>query len=427
MKVRVLFISITCAILMSGCEAPDIDLYGKIEDIFGDFGKEETVTGKDGENVTQEIIIINDYDKDDKNNAASDTQTTTPRENSIKPVGIRDIENVANTYAYDSLDEHEKIIYDEIYNIITGFQTGGYLSSLDTDEIDHAFTCMLIDHPEIFYVKGYSIKTYTRGGKIEKILMSGSYTMNENEILSCKSVIDRYVDECESTIPLDADDYTKVKKVYEFIIRNTDYDKDAPNNQNLISVFRDNKSVCQGYAKGMQYILNDLGVFCTLVEGSVKEGESHVWNLVKVDGEFYYVDPTWGDASYNLVTEESGDSAFIPPEVNYDYLCTTTEEIKKSHLINATIPMPECTHMEANYYVREGLFFEGVNEEALDKAFIRAYNAYEETLTLKCSNEQVYSDMKYYLLEKQKVFNYLRDTSVSYVEIPEQNEIMFYL
>ena len=423
MKKSALLITLTAAIILSGCS----EISSAFDDITGrkDSDSAEYVRSPEEDG----IIVINDYDKDEREKAADEDPAAPPlQDNSIKPYDASIITGDINLYAYMSLNAEEKVVYDEIYEILSGFKSEVYISTLDTDVIDLAFDCVLMDHPELFYVKGYSIKTYTRNGVAEKIAMSGTYIMDESQIEAYLPEIDEYVRNCEATIPYDADEYTKVKTVYEYLVRNTEYDKSAPNNQNIISVFVGKRSICQGYAKAMQYILHDLGVFCTLVEGSVKEGEHHVWDLVRIDGKYYHVDPTWGDSPYNRVNKdgeaEEADTGSARAEINYDYLNIPTSEIEITHEIDTPVPIPDCDSMDSNYYVREGLYFESIDEDALEQAFIRAYNSREASIILKCSDERVYSDMKYYLFDRQKVFKYLLDTSVSYAEIPGHNEIL---
>ncbi|MCR5734369.1 MAG: hypothetical protein K6G22_07190 [Lachnospiraceae bacterium] len=424
MKTKVLLITITTAILLAGCSqgAPPI------KDIPAG-NNSNTVTSVPSEPDNEIIIVNDDEDRIQEQVEIDDTSEEVLQNNSIKPAEPSTITDDVHAYAYSCLsNDDQRSVYDDIYEIISGFKTEVYMPTLDTDLIDFAFDCVLMDHPELFFVKGYSIKTYTRNGVPEKIAMSGTYIMDEKEIQGYGPVIDEYVKKCEATIPYDADEYTKVKKVYEYIVKNTEYDKSAPNNQNIVSVFAEKRSICQGYAKAMQYILNDLGIFCTLVEGSVKEGEHHVWDLVRIDGQYYHVDPTWGDSPYNRVNKdgepEAVNGSYTSSEINYDYLCITTDEIGITHEIENSVPIPECESVDANYYVREGLYFTSIDEDALEQAFIRAYNSGEYSITIKCSDEQVYSDMKYYLFDRRKIFKYLRDTSVSYAEIPGHNEIL---
>lgn len=340
---------------------------------------------------------------------------------------LDELSDVTSGYYYMMVSDEEKEVYDEIYTLLTGFENDSVLSTTDTDMIDHAFTCVLVDHPEIFYVKGYSIKTYTRDGVVERIAMSGTYTMTQSQVMEFLPELDRYYYACTAAIPADGDEYTKVKNVYEYIIRNTEYDLRAPNNQNILSVFVNQRSVCQGYAKAMQYILNRLGIFCTLVEGTVKENEAHVWDMVRINGRYYHVDTTWGDASYKLVGESNDGNALRPPEINYDYLCITTDEILETHDIKEIVPLVKCDSIDDNYYVREGLYFTSVDDEGLRRAFEKAYEQNLPTITLKCADYDVYHDMEEYLLEEQKIFNYLENTSVNFVTVEEQREIIFYL
>lgn len=49
-------------------------------------------------------------------------------------------------------------------------------------------------------------------------------------------------------------------------------------------------SVCFGYSGAMQMLLNLSNIECQLVVT-----EKHVWNIVKIDGEYYHLDATWDD------------------------------------------------------------------------------------------------------------------------------------
>ncbi len=337
-------------------------------------------------------------------------------------------EEQKDCYAFGKLSEEEQQVYLEILGALVDFRENVRLSSCDKELISRVFQCVLNDHPEIFYVEGYSYTEYTLGKLLKKITFTGSYCFSQEEAAKKQEQIDDYVNQCLAGMPEDADEYEKVKYIYEYLIHHTDYDAAAKDSQNICSVFLERRSVCQGYAKATQYLLNRCGIFATLVLGQVVGGEGHAWNLVRIDGEYYYVDTTWGDASYQAVG--GGDYPIEKiPTINYDYLAVTTEQMEQTHTPENVVELPVCTAIEANYYVREGAYFTKWDEEKIEKIFTDSYEKGEAYVTLKCEGPEVYRKMQETLIGQQGIFRYLDcpDKAVSYVENEKQYSLSFWL
>lgn len=394
-----------------------------------------SVYGTDGLEITTSESVIDMMEEEDDS-------TSTLSAADLISANDRLFNDGTSDYAFSMIDPKEQEIYKEIYVILTEFEEDVVLSTTDTDMISHAFRCVLVDHPEIFYVSGYSISKYMAGDTIKKIAFKGTYTMDKDTADSKRVIIDDYVDKCLSGISQSASDYEKVKYVYTYLIDDNTYDLESENNQNILSVCENQVTVCQGYAKMTQLLLNKLGVFCILVNGTAlnaiqidedgvlyesdeKDWGAHVWNIVKADGNYYNVDTTWGDASF-LYNDADGSSV-DGPSINFDYLMVPDRMLTDTHRPNPVVDMPVCDNMDDFYFVREGLYFTQVDDGQLGNAFDAGYAQGEQYVTIKCSDESVYSEMRKHLFEKEKVFDYLSGTSVKYVEYPDRFAITIYL
>lgn len=312
-------------------------------------------------------------------------------------------------YFFDLMDENQQKLYTEILMIMQAHGENVLISCKDADMLKTVFLCVFQDHPEIYWIDGYAYSRYGSGENCY-FTFSGKYTYSKADCDAYQPLIDAYVAKCLSGIPAGATAYEKEKYIYEYVIRKTDYELTARDNQNILSVFLYGKSVCQGYAKAVQYLLNSVDVPCTMVVGKVNNGEGHAWNLVNIDGLYYYVDATWGDAGYMSSTV---DDDLIPDGVSYQFLNVTTEEMNRTHTLDNVMPMPYCIATDANYYVQEGEYLIGYQSSKLQGMFDQATKEGERFVSFKCSSQAVYNMCVLKLLEKQDVFNYLPSGSKS--------------
>lgn len=98
-------------------------------------------------------------------------------------------------------------------------------------------------------------------------------------------------------------DYDKFKAVTNWIVSNVTYDSHYNGKPNIpagteyphdmTGAVLDKYAVCDGYAGLFYYMANAVGLKALYEDGtSISEQKGHAWNLVKMDGVYYYVDPT---------------------------------------------------------------------------------------------------------------------------------------
>lgn len=295
-------------------------------------------------------------------------------------------EESAPGLAYRLLDTEAQAVYREMLSAIENHAEEAELSTLDESVLPRAFEALNSDHGEIFWINGYQYVKKILGDRITEIRFQPLYTMTLDERTEYQAQVDRNLDAFLYGTDENSSDYEKAKAVYENLAQNVQYNQDAAENQNILSVFLGGQSVCNGIAASAQYLLTCLDIPCMSVYGQA-EGDNHAWNLAVLDGEPYLIDATWGiNVSAALGT------------CSYEYLNLTSEDLAATHTVNMSFTIPECTAREDNYFVKEGLYFETFDEAAVGEILNRQQEQGGHMAALRFADAETYEQARQALI-----------------------------
>ena len=235
--------------------------------------------------------------------------------------------NNSSRYYYDQLDDYGKIIYDGFANNKENMKSGTYTIDFGTEFSDllntengerilneafqSAWNAYTYDNMDVFYIDVEKLTLTTRSLTALSIhnveISNGSNSSYLKENFQNQSVLIEKLDLLE-TIKKEIDrqlegfsDYDKIREVHNWLIDNIEYDVNlnADEPYSISGALTEGKAVCEGYARSFKYIMDELEIPCVLISGtgtnSNGETESHAWNYVQLDGNWYAVDVTWDD------------------------------------------------------------------------------------------------------------------------------------
>ena len=336
----------------------------------------------------------------------------------LRQMEVAQSEEGHQEYYFKQLNEEEQRVYRELLKGIRAREKDFYLTLSQDDSIDRCYHAVLKDHPEIFWVHNHEKIYKTTYSDSDYCTFTPGYIYTEGEISEIQNAMEAGFQEVSSLIPADASDYEKVRIVYTYVIDNTQYQA-SDDDQSIAGVFWKKEAVCAGYAGAVQYLLERIGVPCIYVDGSTQGStEGHAWNIVKLDGEYYYVDATNGDQPDFL----NGNAAQLEEHktIIYDYLCPFPEEYEKKYIRSEELTVPDCTAKDMNFYVLNQGCFDGYDwENIYDYCKMRLDNG-AAVVRFKFSNQEAFAAACNELLDNGEVQNvaqyYMKQNGLGQVE-----------
>lgn len=340
--------------------------------------------------------------------STSDTETfssevsSTSETSSVTSAGEQDGEKpyvfndpISRPYCYFTLDERLRQAYDLIINAIINLEDEVELPdelALTAEEYCDLYQMIYDSEHSVFYIS----TRMTYATKISTQTIAGAefvYIYTEDEIKAMQKKTDEAANAIISEITEDMTEYDIVKLFYDKLAGEVIYDETAPNLRDIYGALVDKKAVCGGYAKAFSYLCDKVGIESLTITGDFDE-IPHMWNMVKLDGEWYHVDATAGYVKNPVV-----------PYIRYDYLCTSDEIVLRSRTVyEQSYSYPKAESMKYNYYVYNNLVADSVEsaEKLLMDGIVAATEKGEGVIQIACSDDKVFEDVVYYLFDKSQ-------------------------
>lgn len=117
------------------------------------------------------------------------------------------------------------------------------------------------------------------------------YTMDKAEYAAALAEVEAWVDRIAALADPGFTDLEYALFFHDYLVKNYSYDNSL-NVFNVYNMIKTGTGVCQAYSYAYAMLLMEVGVE---VSWATSPEMNHLWNLVKVDGEWYHVDATWDD------------------------------------------------------------------------------------------------------------------------------------
>ncbi len=325
-------------------------------------------------------------------------------------------EDEAFHYYYRQLSEKEKKAYLYIYSQIEEFPEYIRTPVMTDEELDHVFQALLYDNPE-FYFLDVTCNCET----VESLLGPAAYKFiplyrcDKAQYESMQAQVEQAADAILAGMP-SGTDYEKELYIHDTLIELCDYgSQDYEADPTVLTIYGAlvrHQPICEGYARAAQYLLEKAGIPSYLVigrahssslDGNTRE-ETHMWNVVTIDGLNYNLDLTWDDLT-NIKNQET-----ISKDPSHMYFNLSTDEIRATHNAANPADIASCTNTLASYYKQNALYFESygtVTEREMIRAMARAMEAGRNSVEFKFSASDVMDAAKGALLDSQQIYDLL--------------------
>ncbi len=293
---------------------------------------------------------------------------------------------VSHPYSYYTLDSKYRTLYDKLAGALLKHEDKVTFSASEQVEFEDIFdTYQLIynDEYRLFYLSPtIEYLTDMETGYVTE--MKFSYVYTSEEVDEMREELYNAAHDILSQITPEMSDYEIVKHFHDSIIMSCEYKDEVQNPNNVYGCLVDQQALCQAYSQAFTFLCHQAGIETFVILGVANE--PHMWNVVKMDGEYYHIDLTWDDP----------DRTKNPDSIRYDYFGLTDERIRQLRQVDDyTYKVPEANGTKYQYYYYNNLVADSVEEAKaiLEAEVIAAAEKKSSTVQFMCTDEESYEEI----------------------------------
>ncbi|WP_270639876.1 transglutaminase domain-containing protein [Longibaculum muris] len=301
-------------------------------------------------------------------------------------------------YYYSKLNAKDKDTYKRMYFAMATFKDEIDVKETNTEQITVILNYIFNDHPELYYIDG----EYEYVKETDTLTFYPRFVMNKKEVESKNSQLKEITAEVVEKAKRQKDDLTKAKVIYDYIIENTKYVERKGKDQDVIGALLEHETVCAGYARAYQLLMNQVGVPCSYIVGDSKIEtenspgyEGHAWNMVKINDDYYYCDPTWGDDANKYGAHTC--YAYFMMDSDDMLRCYTTDDFYE-----------KTKNPSVSYFKDNHIYMESYNENIVSNAIQLGLKNKSRVAEVKCGSQSVYNRLKKRLTKDYLAYEQLK-------------------
>ena len=316
----------------------------------------------------------------------------------------------------------EKAVYKAVLSHCTYFtdekdkSNGNYLikgftvhnCKITRRQLAKSILAVFYDNPQLFWLDQpyvYAINEDSVTIKLSAVMTKQQY---EKKLKQLNAVINKLL----AGLKKNMSEFELELYFHDYLVKNCKYLENREDDKDSYTIYGclvNQSAVCSGYTSAFQFLLSCVGIESIPVYGESKNA-GHVWNCVKIGGEWYYTDVTWDDTddffmydNFNITSKQLKETHKIVPMIT---AYNDKELFAKGVIKSINLIIPNCTASKYNYYKKKGCILKSLTENKLAKKLASAAENRERYFYIYIDTKKLNYDKTYKKLFNENIFGF---------------------